>query len=80
MKIECPICKRLFSPFKPKEHIDKYHSSANDMELVKIRDARRKALGGEKSVKNKHYLLKNTYKHDGSPPMQGGLPSLGKKR
>ncbi len=80
MRIECPVCKRLFNPMNPKYHIDKYHSYASDSELVKIRDAKRKVLGSEKPIKNKHYLLKSINKHNGSPPMQGGLPSLGKKR
>lgn len=80
MKIECPLCNRLFNPMNPKYHIDKYHSGASDAELIIIRDAKRKAIGSEKPVKNKHYLLKNINKHNGSPPMQGGLPSLGKKR
>ena len=64
----------------PKYHIDKHHANASDSELIRIRDAKRKVLGNENPIKNKHYLLKSINKHNGSPPMQSGLPSLGKKR
>lgn len=40
--IKCPVCGRDFDPRTPVCHISKYHQSAKNCELEKIRDARRK--------------------------------------
>ncbi|MEL2240709.1 hypothetical protein PAS25_06830 [Leclercia adecarboxylata] len=39
--IKCPVCGRDFDPRTPVCHISKYHQSAKNCELEKIRDARR---------------------------------------
>jgi len=40
--IKCPVCGRDFDPRTPVCHISKYHQSAKNCELEKIRDARRR--------------------------------------
>ncbi|EHU6152877.1 hypothetical protein KZF74_004558 [Escherichia coli] len=39
--IKFPVCGRDFDPRTPVCHISKYHQSAKNCELEKIRDARR---------------------------------------
>ncbi|MGG7447388.1 hypothetical protein ACQ3G7_15095 [Kosakonia oryzendophytica] len=79
--VQCPVCGRWFSMFRPDFHIGKYHKNATERELMLIRDARRamKDFHAETGKKSKNATLKNINKSDGTT-LHGGLPSLGKKR